>query len=105
MIAGSQSKCVCGASYESFRAGHTFADVHSMLSAGHDPAFWQNRSRNAVLRLLAKLKRETWLQVHGYCDEQSKRERGRQAALKAWETIRARRAAKAAEVSTETIPF
>jgi hypothetical protein len=60
--------CACGARYESFRSGHTFAEVREMLRVGSDdPELWLNRSRPAVLRFWAQLKRDLWEVTHGYC--------------------------------------
>jgi hypothetical protein len=61
-------RCRCGASYRAFRCGYTFAEVHAMLRvSSDDPELWLNRSRGAILRELAMLKRAIWDSVHGYC--------------------------------------
>lgn len=62
-------RCRCGASYTAFRCGYTFGDIHAMLRvSSDDPEMWNNRSRTAILRELAKLKRAVWESVHGYCE-------------------------------------
>ncbi len=68
--------CACGARYDAFRTGHTFGEVREMLRVGSDdPELWLNRSRPAVLRFWAQLKRDLWDVTHGYCAEVV-RERG-----------------------------
>lgn len=110
MRVNNHTTCCCGAAYEDFRAGNTYGQVHAMLSAGHDETFWQNRSNGAVLRLMAKLKRETWLTVHAGCEASAPSRKawatrraanpasGTTAARKAWETRRARIAVELAAV-------
>lgn len=61
-------RCACGASYEAFRSGLTFATAREMLRVGSDdPDLWVNRSRPAVLRFMAEHKRNLWDSMHGYC--------------------------------------
>jgi len=40
-----------------------------MLMAGPDPEFWRDKSRPAVMRFWAQMKRDLWDQAHGYCPE------------------------------------
>ena len=78
-----RNRCRCGASYAAFRCGYTFADASAMLRVGSDdPELWVNRSRNAILRQLAALKRAMWDSIHGYCDTLDRRPLRYQRALK-----------------------
>ena len=60
--------CACGATYDEFKTGYTFAEVRRMLwVSSDDPEQWQNKSKAAVFRLWGQLKRDLWAAPHGYC--------------------------------------
>jgi hypothetical protein len=64
-----RDRCTCGARYSTFRTGLTYTSVYAMLLAGPDPEFWRDKSRPAVMRFWAQMKRDQWDQVHGYCPD------------------------------------
>ncbi len=63
--------CVCGATYEEFRLGMTFAEVRRMLWDQEDPnrpGWWRQKRRSCVLGYARELKLHAWDMVHGYCN-------------------------------------
>lgn len=70
------SDCVCGARYDEFRTGLSFADVRAMMrSASDNPADWRQKRRNSVLGFWHELKLMMWEQAHGACRERYECER------------------------------
>jgi hypothetical protein len=72
MAAPSGIVCPCGARYDDYRAGLTFADAKQMLwSASKDPRDWRCRSRHAVLGFMREFKLGCWNMEHGACADTS----------------------------------
>lgn len=65
-----RKRCTCGARFDAFRTGLTFADVKQLMYVGEaDPTLWRNKSRRAVLGHWHEIKRDLWDQAHGHCPE------------------------------------
>lgn len=64
--------CVCGATYDAFRLGMTFAEVRRMMWDQEDPnrpGWWRQKRRSCVLGYARELKLHAWDVTHGWCTE------------------------------------
>jgi hypothetical protein len=70
MCAPSGIFCECGASYDEYRTGMSFAQVKELMwNASEDPRDWRWRGRRAVLGLWRELKLGFWAMEHEGCGE------------------------------------
>lgn len=63
-------KCTCGATYDRFRSGLTFASVKALMYTGSDdPSTWRRKGRKQVLGYWRELKLQAWEEIHRHCPE------------------------------------
>ena len=64
-------QCACGACYEDFRLGMSFADVRRMMWDQLDPnrpGWYRQKRRRGVLGLMREMKLHFWDATHGGCE-------------------------------------
>lgn len=63
-------RCSCGATYQEFRLGMSFADVRRMMWNQEDPnrpGWFRQKRRHCVLGYARELKLHAWDSTHGWC--------------------------------------
>lgn len=64
-------RCACGATYQDFRLGMTFADARRSLWNQPDPSrpgWFRQKRRRSVLGVMREMKLMWWDHCHGSCE-------------------------------------
>ena len=74
--------CVCGLTYDRFRTGLSYAEVHSQLwTDSEDRSLWVHKGRHAVLGRWREIKQTLW---HSHTAECEHHQRGDPEGFDEW---------------------